>query len=226
MLIGMIVPQLPSCASAGSAPRIDVPEFEALRDDELAAQHAPQLIGGSDYGDPEALLYRMSRDSDGNLHIAYHFVWPFERNDTSGCSPFLSRNIYTGGLGLQQTMFGPKDIEVVVLTIDPRGRIIGLHYETAENYDPSAFGVKHKKIEVRAKDGAELRGPFAFEVISWNHLFALREDVSAAQAATLINLTPVYFTDDLWAKYGMYKEETGFFSRHRAHLEWERESVE
>ncbi|MCR9140850.1 MAG: hypothetical protein NXI24_01160 [bacterium] len=207
--------------------RPDLAEFTPIKDDALAARYAPVLVPSPDYGDPVALYYRASKDTKGNTHLTYHFLWEFERNDTGGCLPFLSRNIYTGGLGLQRTMFGPGDIELVSLQIDPAGRVFALFYETAENYDPSSFGVKHKRVS-RLVTSGEIKGPYLFEVISWNHLFEAREmeSLSDAERANLVQLTPEYFSEKLWRQYEMYKAEESFFSRSRAHEPFEREAFE
>lgn len=213
--------------SARLSERADLPDFAPLKDDALAARYAPVLVPSPDYGDPVALFYRASKDAQGNTYLTYHFLWEYERNDAGGCMPMLSRNIYTGGLGLQRTMFGPGDLELVSMQIDPAGRVYAVHYETAENYDASNFGVKHKRIS-RLAVGGEISGPYLFEVISWNHLFAAREmeSLSEAERANLVRLTPQYFREELWRKYEMYKPEESFFSRNRAHEEYEREAVE
>lgn len=225
-------------------------EFEPIKDDALAARHAPLLIPSAAYGDPIALYYRASKDRAGHTYLTYHFVWAAEENQAGGCLPMLSRNLYTGGVGLQQSMFGPGDIELVTMRINPRGQIDRLGYETAENYDPSSFGVKHLRINISANPGTELRGPFVFEVISWNHLFALRSELSNAEAdpnsvplrikteerdenpvvgvntMPPLRLQPEYFREELWSHYGMVKVEERFFSRSRAHELHEREAVE
>lgn len=245
---------------AGSPPTelstpLDLTQFEPIKDDALAARHAPILIPSSKYGDPVALYYRASKGRAGHTYLTYHFVWTAEENTTSGCLPMLSRNIYTGGLGLQQTMFGPGDIELITMRINPRGEVDRLGYETAEDYDPSGFGVKHLRINVTANPGTELRGPFVFEVVSWNHLFVLRNELSNAaedpadrgrstriktespadsdQAPVVglntmrpLQLTPEYFREELWEHYRMVKREERFFSRSRAHELHEREAVE
>lgn len=205
----------------------ELAEFTPIKDDALAARYAPVLVPSAEFGEPTDLFYRASTDAAGNTHLTYHFLWEFERNDAGGCLPFLSRNIYTGGIGLQRTMFGPGDIELVSLQIDPAGRVFALYYETAENYDASDFGVKHKRVSRLAPNG-DIPGPYLFEVISWNHLFAAREmeSLSDAERANLVKLTPVYFREELWRRYEMYKAEESFFSRSRAHEAFEREAFE
>jgi hypothetical protein len=228
-----------ACSSAG--PRDSAPggqarvvselpglsEFTPIKDDALAARYAPVLVPSPDYGDPIALFYRASVDRAGNTHLTYHYLWEYERNETGGCLPLLSRNIYTGGLGLQRTMFGPGDIELVSMRIDAAGRVFALFYETAEDYDPSSFGVKHKRVS-RLVTGGEIAGPYLFEVISWNHLFEAREmeSLSDGERANLVRLTPEYFREKLWLHYEMYKAEESFFNRSRAHEPFEREAFE
>lgn len=234
----MLVPLLACSSAARRAPgepleppvvseRPDLPDFTPIKDDALAAKYAPILVPSQEYGDPVGLFYRASKDAKGNTYLTYHFLWAYERNETGGCLPFLSRNIYTGGLGLQRTMFGPGDIELVSLQIDPTGRVFAVFYETAENYDPGDFGVKHKRIS-RIVTGGEIRAPYLFEVISWNHLFAAREmeGLSDAERVNLVRLTPEYFREELWREYEMYKPEESFFSRSRAHEPFEREAFE
>ena len=112
------------------------------------------------------------RTSPGILHIAYHPVWTRERNDTKAWGPFLSRWLYTGGLSLQRAMFGIGDIESIGLTINPENKeITKVEYETAANYNPVNFSVKHLNVD---KEGL-FKSPLHFMVISWNHLFSFEE---------------------------------------------------
>ncbi len=195
--------------------------FTPIKDDELANRYLPLLEIGSEYGDPFAIYYRASRDSEGNTHITYHYFWEKEENTSSGMGPFFSRNIYTGGLKLQKTMFGKGDIELVSFMIDSYGRILQVEYETAENYDPSKFGVKHKHMERKEQH----KEPLVFKVMSWNHLFDYVGD-NASNSSNYIRLKPSYFTQKLWEEYEMVKQEESFFSRSRAHKPYEKEFVE
>jgi hypothetical protein len=196
-----------------------VPDFTPLKDDFFATSYLPKLMKNKEFGDPEAILYRLSLNRDGNKYITYHFVWEKEENTTSGFLPFLSRNIYTGGLSLQKSMFGKKDIELVSLIINPEGEIIQIEYETAENYDPKSFGVKHKHITIETRT----REIPAFKVISWNHLF---DKIDTATEGEYISLNANYFTKALWEEYTMTKESPGFFSRNRAQKPYELEYAE
>jgi hypothetical protein len=208
-----------SCSSSPEVkPSIDrFPEFTPIKDDSFAAKFTPKVFKSNQFGNPFAIFYRASKDKEGKIFITYHFVWEGERNDSSGFGPFMSRNIYTGGLSLQKTMFGKGDIELVSLVIE-KEKIISIEYETAENYDPSKFGVKHKKVKLDT-----VPKEFYFEVISWNHLFELREKSDGKE---FVILTPSYFTETLWQEYRMTKEKTGFFSRNRAHKEYELEYID
>jgi len=70
-------------------------------------------------------------------------------------------------------MYGPGDIETIGLAIDPAsGKIVEVDYETAADYDPSRFGVKHQEVTLKGS----FDPPLHFQVISWNHLFRLEED--------------------------------------------------
>jgi len=94
----------------------------------------------------------------------------------------LSRILYTGGLSLQGLMFGPGDIEAVALAIDPVGwKVVEIDYETAADYNPSAFSVKHKAVSLTGSFALPIR----FKVISWNHLFELEEQ-GASDAKALV----------------------------------------
>ena len=186
-----------------------------IKDDALAARFAPEFRCPSEFGPVAALYYRAALDAEGRIHIAYHPVWERERNDTKSFMAFLSRALYTGGLSLQRIMFGMKDIESVALTLDgEREHILEAIYETARDYDPRAFGVKHEKKT--ASGPFEL--PLRFEVISWNHLFEL----SAQRGDEAARLEPEYFSPELWKAFGMWKNPETALKKNRAHFEWER----
>lgn len=202
-----------------------IPNFTPIKDDELAKRYAPLLISRSEHGDPFGLYYRASKDVEGNTYITYHYFWEKEENAFgTGVGPFFSRNIYTGGLKLQKTMFGKGDIELVSFIIDPSGKIQHVEYETAENYDPNKFGVKHKHIE---RNGFH-KEPLLFKVMSWNHLFNYVQDnaSNANNSTNVIRLTPVYFNEKLWQEFEIVKEKESFFSRSRAYKEYEKEFIE
>jgi len=147
--------------------------YTPLRDDDLAARYRPVFDCPTEFGPILAVYYRAARDDSGLIHIAYHPLWAGERNDTKAFWPFLSRILYTGGLSLQRLMYGPGDIETIGLAIDPAsGKIVEVDYETAADYDPSRFGVKHQEVTLKGS----FDPPLHFQVISWNHLFRLEED--------------------------------------------------
>ena len=200
---------------------MDVPAFTPVRDDAMAAKFAPQILQSAPYGNPEALLYRASKHDSGDIHITYHYVWEKEENTGPGWKPFLSRWLYTGGLGLQRVMFGKKDIERVSLVVAPSGDVTQLSFETAESYSDSDFGVKHRTV---TQDG-RFKGPLLFEVMSWNHLFRQIETGKNAGEGAAVKLVPSYFTETLWQDYTMVKAKETRLSRNRAHQLYEREFV-
>jgi hypothetical protein len=186
---------------------LSAPGFTPIRDDAAAERYAPSILSGSKYGDPVALYYRAAMNGD-RLHITYHYVWENEENPHPGFLPFLNRIIYTGGLRLQKIMFGPADIEKVSVVIGA-GQIESVLFETAGDYNPSAFGVAHKPVSLT-------RAPAAFRVMSWNHLF------EAAEAGPVVPLKPEYFSEEKWQAYEMVKLKESFLSRSRAHEPYER----
>ncbi|HOR49399.1 MAG TPA: hypothetical protein PLS97_08765 [Rectinema sp.] len=156
--------------------------YAPLRDDELAAHFKPVFDCPTEFGPILAVYYRAAIDDSGIIHIAYHPLWERERNNAKGIGPFLSRILYTGGLSLQGLMFGPGDIEAVALAIDPVGwKVVEIDYETAADYNPSAFSVKHKAVSLTGSFALPIR----FKVISWNHLFELEEQ-GASDAKALV----------------------------------------
>jgi len=170
------------------------------------------------------VLYRASRDENGNTHIAYHPVWEHETNPAPGLMPLLSRMLYTGGLRIQRTMFGKGDVEVVGFVIDPKGTIVKIDYETAKDYDPKKFGVTHSDVSVKGK----FFPPVAFRVVSWNHLFDLLKPGSGGPGPDEADVKPApsYFTRQLWEEYGMFKRRETRLKKNRAHYLYEREHVE
>ncbi len=192
-----------------------VPNFQPIRDDVLAQKYRPYLLS-SPHGKPLALYYRASR-SDGKVYITYHFLWEKEENPAPGFKPWLSRQLYTGGLALQRRIFGKGDIEMVSLVIDPAGQVESVEYETAENHSPEDFSVRHKTVQTRAQP------PLVFSVISWNHLFSLES--SPPDPSQWIDLDSEYFTRDLWEEYEMVKPKETLLKRSRAHQPYERQPV-
>jgi len=224
ILFIVITLSLYSCSSTQIAenyiPKDVVEKYSPLKDDELAKKYAPVLESGSPYGDPFGLYYRASRDSAGNTHVAYHYLWEKEENTGDGVGAFFSRNIYTGGLKFQKIIFGKGDVEVISFIIDASGEIRQVEYETAENYDSSKFSVIH----LHAIRKGPHKSPLLFKVISWNHLFEYIKD--NAENNNVIRLTPAYFSEKLWREYEMVKESESFFSRNRAHRDYEKEFAE
>ena len=201
---------------------MEVPEFTPFQDDLMAKKYAPQVLSSEQYSNPVALLYRASRHDTGSTHITYHFVWDKEENTGSGWKPFLNRWIYTGGLGLQRTMFGKGDIERVSLVINQSGGVTQVNFETAENYSDSDFGVRHKTVVLEGT----FKIPFLFEVVSWNHLFKwVDKERSTTLKAAPVVLTPSYFTQALWQEFEMVKAKEKPLSKSRAHQLYEREFV-
>ncbi len=226
MLFSFIVPFfLYSCSSAqvtdNYVSQDVVPKFVPVKDDELAKRYAPLLESGSQYGDPYGLYYRASRDETGNTHITYHYIWEKEENTGPGTGACLSRNLYTGGLKMQKSMFGKGDVELLSFVIDPAGNIQFVEFETAENYDAKNFSVIHQHAERKGLH----KLPLLFKVISWNHLFDYVKD-NADASTGVTRLTPLYFNEKLWREYGMIKESESYFRRNRAHKNYEKEFVE
>lgn len=198
----------------------DAPGFTPIRNDKLAMSHTPILFTASSDA-PTDLYYRAARDAAGRIHITYHYVWPGEQNETASVGAFLSRTIYTGGLRLQRTMFGKGDIEMISLIIDKNDVVREIVYETAENYDPKAFGVKHRTITI-----SELKAIPVFRVMSWNHLFQVAGDKTTTASETKVNLSPQYFTTEKWDEYEMWKPTETTLKKSRAHRLYERRSAE
>ncbi len=200
----------------------EAPGFVPVDEPALATRFVPEVWSG-EFESPTRLLYRMARDERGRVHIVYHFVWPGERNPGPGWGPRLSRWVYTGGLGLQRIMFGKGDIELVVVVVGPDGRLEELLFETAEAYDPRAFGVRHRDVRLR---GPAASAPgFALRVMSWNHLFEPLARAGAAPRGSRVTLAPEYFTNELWEEYTMFRQKETFFRRSRAHEPFERKGV-
>lgn len=226
--------------------------YTPLRDDDLAARYRPVFHCPAEFGPILAVYYRAARDDVGLIHIAYHPLWTGERNDTKAFWPFLSRILYTGGLSLQRLMYGPGDIETIGLAIDPAsGKIVEVEYETAADYDPSSFSVKHQEVSLKGS----FDPPLHFQVISWNHLFRLEEDRAAVPSTGAPSAEPAsneatsaelasdeassaeaasaeaasgeaapfsYFTPELWSKYAIWKNPETILRKDRAHFPWER----
>jgi hypothetical protein len=204
---------------AGSAPatecRLGPDELDAL-----VKRFAPVLAQTAEIpAPPEKMLYRAAiADGGRTLLLAYHIVWPYEQDPRPGFWPAVTRLYYTGGLKLQRVIYGPGDVEVLVLTIDlATAKIVRVNYETA-TYDAKG-GVVHVPLQV---ESADLPGyePLFFRVISWNHLFKL-ESVPPAATDQVIRLEPQPFSDQLWSYYRMTKKAQGPLSLDRDHPAWE-----
>jgi hypothetical protein len=127
-------------------------------------------------------------------------------------------------------MYGKGDVESVGLVVDPAaGEVLEADFETAANYKPTDFSVKHQAVVEKGP----LATPLRFRVISWNHLFSLEKSSGAArspatgQAAEGSTAGPVlsYFTPELWASYAMWKNPQTLLRKNRAHFVWERGAV-
>jgi hypothetical protein len=199
------------------------PGFTPVKDDAAAESYAPTLLSNDTFGFPRKCYYRAARDGSGNLHIAYHPVWEYERNDSGGLMPFLSRMFYTGGLKIQRIMFGKGDVEVIAVTVDRRGVGTELRYERPKDYNPATFTVKHEKV---ALTGTFVTMP-AFRVSSWNHLFEKADGPDAAPrpGERAWRCEPEYFTDALWEEYTMVRLNETRLRKSRAHFVWERTSA-
>lgn len=189
--------------------------WTALRDDGLAAAHAPLIRSSPDYGPLLVVYYRAARAPDGSVFIAYHPVWAGERNPARGVGPFLSRLLYTGGLSLQHLMYGPGDVEALALELDASGRPRRVRYERPKDYSEADFSVTHEAVlealpELREGERA------LFETVSWNHLFAFQGTRLGEPDYRL-----EYFSPELWVHYGMSKEEVNVLRRNRAQFDWE-----
>ena len=193
--------------------------YTPLRDDELAARYLPVFDCPDKFGPILAVYYRAAVDGAGLLHVAYHPVWAGERNEEKAWGPFLSRWLYTGGLSLQRAMFGKGDVESVGLVISPvDGSVTQVDYETAADYDPASFGVKHAAVSEKGPFSLPLR----FEVVSWNHLFSLGKESRASPEGRDAGAPLYYFTPELWANYAMWKNPETILRKDRAHFVWER----
>lgn len=193
--------------------------YSPIRDDALAARYLPSIYCPPEFGPIIAIYYRASKDESGALHIAYHPLWAKEWNDTKALGPFISRLVYTGGLSLQKAMYGKGDIESIAFAIAPSsGEVTEVDYETAEEYSPNKFGVKHARIQ---KNGP-FAGTLSFRVISWNHLFTLEEDNALPLVTSGTNVPLKYFTSELWDEYSMWKNPETILRKNRAHFIWER----
>ena len=193
--------------------------YTPIRDDALASRYEPLFDCPPEFGPILAVYYRAAKDNSGVIHLAYHPVWTRERNDAKAWESFLSRWLYTGGLSLQRAMYGIGDIESIGIALDPAtGGISEIDYETAANYTPSSFSVKHLKV---AKKG-QFSLPLRFQVMSWNHLFFLEEKVPVSLEKPSADIPLAYFTPELWSKYSMWKNPETLFRKDRAHFIWER----
>ncbi|MBL8032920.1 MAG: hypothetical protein JNJ69_04420 [Leptospiraceae bacterium] len=193
------------------------PGFTPVRDDALAQNLAPIIIGDEKYGSPTRLLYRMARSATGDTYIAYHPFYPDEENPHSGFGALMSRLIYTGGLHLKDIMFGRADIELIEVVVGKAGKPELLAYEDAENYNPRAFSVKHLPKSV--KNPVQ---PFCFSTPTWNHMFALAD---AKLCTGKKPLKAEYFTEAEWNQYRMVKKTEAILRRNRMHRVYERVSA-
>jgi hypothetical protein len=194
------------------------PGFTPLRDDASAARFAPVIIGHKLYGAPTRLFYRMARNSDGEIHIAYHPFYADEENPHAGFGAFMSRILYTGGLHLKDMMFGPADIELIEVILDAAGKPRLLAYEDTENYQPKNFGVKHVPKTVKNPEPL-----FCFETPTWNHMFSLAQNPETCRG--LLALKPEYFLAADWEKYKMVKKTEAILRRNRMHRIYERQAA-
>lgn len=200
--------------------------YEPIKNDVLANEFKPVIISNNEFSIPYKILYRSAIDDENNTYIAYHIFWDREINLTNGIMPFLSRNIYTGGLKIQKLMYGKEDVEVIEIKLNPDKEVIRVQYETAENYNPNNFGVEHKNVVVEETD-LETYENRVFEVISWNHLFDLKKihDLEMNDKET-VDIEVEYFNNEEWEEYEMSKKITTILKKDRAHYGYEREFID
>lgn len=201
--------------------------YEAIRNDILADKFKPSIILNNEFDNPYKILYRASVDDEGNTYIAYHIFWSNEVNLTNGIMPFLSKNIYTGGLKIQKFMYGKEDVEVIEIKLNSKNEIVRIQYETAEDYNTNNFSVKHKNVVVSGNDlEAYKAGELAFKVISWNHLFELNElEGVNIDEKEIVNLDVNYFNNEEWKNYKMIKKVNTLLKKDRAHYDYEIEYI-
>ena len=193
------------------------PGFTPLRDDALAKKFSPIVLGHEIYGAPTRLFYRMAKNAQGELFIAYHFLYAHEENPHKGFGALMSRLIYTGGLHIKDIMFGPADIELIEVGLNKDGKPILLAYEDAEKYNPSAFAVKHV-----SKSANNPLPPFCFTTPTWNHMFA------HADSSLCLGKKPLeaeYFNETEWNQYRMVKKTEAILRRNRMHRVYERRAA-
>jgi len=194
--------------------------FRPVQDDPIAARFAPYFIESDAKNPMIALYYRAAWAKDGTVLLAYHPVWPYEKNEEGkGFNAFLSRNVYTGGLSLQKIMYGKGDVELISSPLSPDLKPLKVSYERPENYSLESFSVKHKTVELEYPLDKER---LVFTVASWNHLFELLNEVPGSN---LVSLKPEYFSRSLWEEYSMVKKSETRILKDRAHEEWEIEAV-
>ncbi|MBV6492488.1 MAG: hypothetical protein LDLANPLL_00482 [Turneriella sp.] len=192
-------------------------EFTVLRDDVLAAKYAPRILPHATYGAPTRLFYRMGKNSENRVFIAYHPFFEDEINPHSGFGATINRLVYTGGLRLKDFIFGAADIELIEVILDKNLYPKKIAWEGAENYQPKNFGVKHKP---EAKDNPTV--PFCFAITTWNHMF---KNMDSSACSNTQPLKVEYFSTPLWEKYSMTKETEAILRRNRAHRIYERVAV-
>jgi hypothetical protein len=196
-------------------------EFDLFRDEELARKYSIIIVQHDSIpAKPEKLLFRMAGSEDEKtIKIAYHVVWPFEKDIRKGFWPWWTRVTYTGGLKLQKMIYGPGDVEAIELTLDAEtGKVIGVKYETAD------WDKKGRVIHVPVvKSGGEIPSDehLAFRIVSWNHMFELIAESEIKKDEPRYKFYPEYFSEELWSYYRMTKKKQTPLKRDRAHFEWE-----
>jgi len=199
---------------------LDTSDFKPISDPALARKFAPKFIAHSEYGKPEKILFRMALAANGQTHIAYHPWYATEFNPHAGFMPLLSRILYTGGLGIKDTMFGPNDIELIEIILDSAGNPIKLSYESAMKYRKTAFGVTHKAVEETLNGKPQ---NYCFKVTTWNHMV---DHVGSSACNAQPEIPLAYFTNAEWEASRMVKRSEAILRRNRAHRVYERLGVE
>lgn len=202
--------------------------YEPIKNDVLANEFKPIIVSNNEFRIPYKMVYRASVDDENNTYIAYHVFWDREVNLTNGIMPFLSRNIYTGGLKIQKLMYGKEDVEVIEIKLNPNKEVVRVQYETAENYNPNNFAVEHKNVMLEGNDLETYKSEnVVFEVVSWNHLFDLKTiDDLEMNDKEKVDIEVEYFDSEEWEEYEMSKKINTILKKDRAHYGYEREFVD
>lgn len=168
-------------------------------DDALAAKYIPKFES-SEHGDPYRCFYRMAKNSAGDIHIAYFFVWHKEEYKVPGTKNQLLGKLYSKLV--KPALYGREDIEPVVVVIGADEKVKIRYFETNQNEREGKLKQPHVKA-FRLPEGDDKN--FTLKPVTWNHLLTDVKNPSSA----LISLTPEFFSARDWKKYHMEKEFWG-----------------